>query len=113
MKTRPVSFGLWPKKGAIELGADADLVLWDPSGTTLVTRAKLHTRAGYSLYEGRKLRGKHVATLVGGRALSRAGDVVDDRAAGKLLPTMHGDLRRGDPPRMIDDSWSAETLPEA
>lgn len=97
-------FGLWPRKGAIELGTDADLVLWDPTGTSRIARDQLHSRAGYSLYEGRQLRGKHVATLANGRLLAREGHLVDESARGKLLPTAHGDLRRGDAPQVIDRS---------
>jgi len=97
-------FGLWPRKGAIDLGADADLVLWDPDGTTVISAQQLHSRSGYSLYEGQRLTGKHVATLSRGRLMARDGDLVDDSGSGEFLATGAGDLLRDDPPRMFADS---------
>jgi dihydropyrimidinase len=92
-------FGLWPKKGAIDLGADADVVLWDPAGTTVIAADKLHTRSGYSLYDGQQLRGKHVVTLARGHVMAQEGDLTDDGRLGRFLPTMLGDLLRSDVPR--------------
>jgi dihydropyrimidinase len=97
-------FGLWPRKGAIDLGADADLVLWDPDGTTVISAQQLHSRSGYSLYAGQRLTGKHVATLSRGRLMARDGDLVDDSGSGEFLATGAGDLLRDDPPRMFADS---------
>lgn len=51
--TRPARlFGLHPKKGSVAVGADADLVVWDPSAPRTLRADDLHTRAGYTLYEG-------------------------------------------------------------
>ncbi len=102
-------FGLWPRKGAIDLGADADLVLWDPDGTSLISAAQLHSRSGYSLYEGQRLAGKHVATLAAGRVVARDGDLVDDGGRGEFLATGRGDLLRDDPPRMLAELRSEAT----
>jgi dihydropyrimidinase len=51
--TRPAKlFGLHPRKGSISVGADADIVVWDPNAPRTLTSADLHTQAGYTLYEG-------------------------------------------------------------
>ena len=65
-------YGLAPRKGAIALGADADLALWNPRREVQVTAALLHDNVGYTPYEGRRLRGWPEIVLSRGRV------VVDD-----------------------------------
>ncbi|MDX6395468.1 MAG: dihydropyrimidinase [Streptosporangiaceae bacterium] len=50
-------FGLYPRKGAITVGADADLALWDPHERRIIDGARMHSRAGYSVYDGWTVRG--------------------------------------------------------
>jgi dihydropyrimidinase len=51
--TRPAKlFGLHPRKGSVAVGADADIVVWDPNAPRTLHAADLHTQAGYTLYEG-------------------------------------------------------------
>ena len=45
-------FGLYPRKGVIRVGADADLGLWDPGERRVVDGAAMASRAGYSVYDG-------------------------------------------------------------
>jgi dihydropyrimidinase len=45
-------FGLYPRKGTIQVGSDADLVVWDPKRVRKVEGAKMHSQAGYSVYDG-------------------------------------------------------------
>nr|WP_108261581.1 amidohydrolase family protein [Mangrovicoccus ximenensis] len=63
-------FGLWPRKGGIRVGADADLTLWDPSGEAVVSGAGFRGRARFSAFEGRKMRGRLVATLSRGEEVA-------------------------------------------
>jgi dihydropyrimidinase len=67
-------FGLYPQKGSIAVGSDADLVIWDPDATTTVTQSMLHHGGDYSLYEGQDVRGLPVTVV------SRGEVIVDDRA---------------------------------
>lgn len=60
------AFGLAPRKGAIEPGADADLVVWDQDAETVVDAARLHDGLGASAYDRMRLRGRVRAVVVRG-----------------------------------------------
>jgi dihydropyrimidinase len=74
-------FGLYPRKGTIAPGADADIVLYDPNATQVHSASTHHMAVDYSCYEGRETTGK-VATVLsrgrvvvdGGEYLGKAGD---------------------------------------
>jgi dihydropyrimidinase len=59
-------FGLYPRKGAIVPGADADLVLWDPQRAFDLSHASLHMRVDHSVYEGREVTGGPTRVFVRG-----------------------------------------------
>ncbi|MEY9834827.1 dihydropyrimidinase [Streptacidiphilus sp. EB103A] len=67
-------FGLYPRKGTIAPGADADIVVYDPDATQTLSAATHHMNVDYSAYEGLRVRGKAVTVL------SRGTVVVDDDA---------------------------------
>ncbi len=62
-------FGLYPRKGAIRVGADADLTIWDPEGEWTIERGQHLGIAGFTPYEGWAVRGKPWMTLVRGQAM--------------------------------------------
>lgn len=51
-------YGLYPRKGILQVGADADLCLYDPEGDSVLTAANLHSKAGYTPYEGIPVKGR-------------------------------------------------------
>ena len=67
-------FGMYPKKGTITPGADADVVIYDPHAEQTVSATTHHMNVDYSAYEGMEITGKVVTTLCRGRP------VVDDGA---------------------------------
>lgn len=77
-------FGLWPRKGAIAEGSDADVVLFDPDREWTLDRERSHTR-GVDPYVGRSFRGKVVRTLVGGRTVYNEEETVTDRPRGRFI----------------------------
>jgi dihydropyrimidinase len=68
-------FGLYPRKGAIAVGSDADLALWDPNLTKAVTAAGSQTKADYSPYEGWGVTGWPVVTVSRGEVVFDRGQV--------------------------------------
>ena len=63
-------YGLHPRKGRIAPGADADLVLVDPGAETVLTDDDVLSKAAWTPYAGRRVRGVHVATLLRGRVVA-------------------------------------------
>ncbi|HKA60529.1 MAG TPA: allantoinase AllB [Gemmatimonadales bacterium] len=82
-------FGLDPRKGAIVVGADADLVLVDPTKEWTFKPSDLQTRSGVSAYLGRTFRGKVVRTLVRGATVYADGEVTGSPGWGRLVRPNH------------------------
>jgi dihydropyrimidinase len=78
-------FGLWPRKGDIRPGSDADLVLFDPRPTRTLAASELHSRAGFSPYEGLTVTGKVHTTICRGQVVYRDGTIVGQRGFGRFL----------------------------
>jgi dihydropyrimidinase len=80
-------FGLYPKKGILKEGADADLVVFDPVlGHTIEHRTQ-HSGAPYTLYEGRKCLGKPVFTMQRGKTVVEAGEMRKKPGDAQFHPT--------------------------
>jgi dihydropyrimidinase len=67
-------FGLWPRKGTIAVGSDADLVVWDPEREATLSAQTLHMRVDYNPYEGRVVRGGPVVVLSRGEVIVDHGE---------------------------------------
>lgn len=79
-------FGLGGRKGEISLGADADLVLWDPHARTTISADTLHDGAGYTVYEGREVQGLPTTTISRGEIICLDGKLCGKAGHGKLVP---------------------------
>ncbi len=79
-------YGLYPKKGTIAVGSDADIAIWDPERETTITAGMLHDNVGYTPYEGRRLRGWPVTVLSRGRIVVEDGKLAAARGSGAFLP---------------------------
>ena len=79
-------YGLYPKKGTIAVGSDADIAVWDPERETEITAGMLHDNVGYTPYEGRRLRGWPMTVLSRGRFVVKDGKLVARRGSGQFLP---------------------------
>ena len=76
-------FGLYPQKGTISVGSDADLVLFDPNMEKEITASELHCGADYTVYEGWKVKGWPVTTLLRGEIVAERGNLVDKTPRGR------------------------------
>jgi dihydropyrimidinase len=78
-------FGLFPRKGTIAPGSDADIVVFDPNRTVTLSARTLHMRVDYSPYEGRQVTGAADTVLSRGRAVIEDGKFVGRPGAGSFL----------------------------
>jgi allantoinase len=77
-------FGLWPRKGTIAQGSDADIVLFDPDAEWRLERDASYTR-GVDPYVGRRFHGRAIRTLVRGRTVYKEGAIVTDPPRGRFI----------------------------
>lgn len=78
-------YGLYPRKGTIAVGSDADLALWDPEREVTIRNAGLHHAVDYTPYEGMTVHGWPVLTLSRGRVVWRDGEVLARPGVGAFL----------------------------
>jgi dihydropyrimidinase len=78
-------YGLYPRKGTIAIGADADIALWDPNRQVTITNDRLEHGADYTPYEGQEVRGWPVHLLLGGETIMRNGLVTQPNGRGRYI----------------------------
>jgi dihydropyrimidinase len=76
------TYGLYPKKGTIAVGSDADLAIWDAERAVTITQSGLHHGADYTPYEGLRVTGWPVSTMVRGKFVVRDGALVGRKGDG-------------------------------
>jgi dihydropyrimidinase len=84
--TRPAKlFGLFPRKGAIAVGSDADLVIYDTGYRGVVSAKSQHTNNDYNAFEGMEIEGRPSVVTVRGKVQVRDGKFIGERGRGKML----------------------------
>ena len=78
-------FNLYPRKGLVAPGADADLVLWDPQGSKTLSAATQHSRGDFNIFEGRTVRGIPTHTVSAGTIVYANGQLRAQSGAGRYL----------------------------
>jgi dihydropyrimidinase len=85
--TQPAKlFGIYPQKGLIDIGSDADLVVIDPERTSVVTESDLHSDCDYSNWVGWEFTGFPMTTVLRGQTLVKDGVWVGPESAGQFVP---------------------------
>jgi dihydropyrimidinase len=78
-------FGLYPQKGTIAVGSDADLALWDPEEEVTISQSRLHDNMDYTPFEGMRLKGWPAVTLSRGEVVCERGEVRGEPGRGRYL----------------------------
>ncbi len=79
-------FGLFPRKGTVAVGSDADMVIFDPKGDQTLSKSIALSRSDYCAYEGMRVRGTPWLVLQRGRVIAREGKVMGRPGGGEFLP---------------------------
>ncbi|HYP54878.1 MAG TPA: dihydropyrimidinase [Solirubrobacterales bacterium] len=87
LATNPAKLlGLHPRKGTLAVGADADLVVFDPEREVTLSAADLHSRSDHTIYEGQVVRGAPETVLVRGEPVVDRGELVAPAGWGEFVP---------------------------
>jgi dihydropyrimidinase len=78
-------FGLYPRKGSIEVGADGDVVVWDPSAAATASATRQHGNADFATFEGFELLGIPVLTMQRGEIVMENGELVGRQGRSEFL----------------------------
>ena len=86
LATQPAKlFGLYPRKGTVAFGSDADIVVFDPARRETISAASQHTKCDYSLYEGTEVVGAPELVLLRGTVLVENGELVATPGVGRFV----------------------------
>jgi dihydropyrimidinase len=86
LSTNPAKlFGLYPRKGTIAVGSDADIVVFDPDKRVTISAATHHSKTDYNLYEGTEVTGSPEVVLLRGNVLVEEGELVAQPGIGQFI----------------------------
>lgn len=86
------AMGMYPKKGTIAIGSDADIVLWDPEKEHTISASSHHMAVDYNAYEGMKIKGMPVRTIIRGTTVVDNGEFCVEKGFGKYVNRKNPEL---------------------
>jgi len=87
-------FGMYPRKGAIAVGSDADIVIYDPARKHTISAETHHMDVDYSCYEGREVQGMSQIVMSRGSVVVRDGEFTGRKGAGRFIKRSTADYAR-------------------
>ena len=87
-------YNLAPKKGAIAIGADADIAIWDPDRQVTISDQQVHDKTAYTPYAGKTIKGWPTTVLRRGEIIVQAGKLAASAGSGKFMPRSGGEAAR-------------------
>ena len=84
-------FGIYPKKGTIQINADADFTIVDMGKKAVLTGKDMYSRTGFTSWEGMEVSGMPVYTIVRGRVIMEDGEIVAEPGIGRFVPGIAAD----------------------
>ena len=78
-------FNIHPRKGAVSVGADADIVVWDPEGTKTISAKTHHQNIDFNIFEGMQIKGIPSHTISDGKLKYKSGELMVERGAGHYI----------------------------
>ncbi len=78
-------FNIYPRKGSISIGADADIVVWNPEATKTISAKTHHQNVDFNIFEGMKVKGCASHTISAAKVVYANGELKVERGAGKYI----------------------------
>ena len=78
-------FNIYPRKGSISVGADADIVVWDPEATKTISAKTHHQNIDFNIFEGMKVKGCASHTISAAKVVYANGELKVERGAGRYI----------------------------
>ncbi|WP_299390792.1 dihydropyrimidinase [Pelagibius sp.] len=78
-------FNIYPRKGSISVGADADIAIWDPTKERTISKDTHHQNVDFNIFEGMTVKGINTVTISQGKVVYQDGEVRTERGAGRYV----------------------------
>ncbi len=78
-------FNIYPRKGSISVGADADIAIWDPEKERTISKDTHHQNVDFNIFEGMTVKGINTVTISQGKVVYQDGDIRTERGAGRYV----------------------------